>query len=182
MADPDAVADLLQLDHDRFADRLPDVLDSSEYDGERLTRLTDEATVDSMLETLPESGSLADHEAAYVRRIRVLDHASVGITLAGPAYADNPVVYANATLRDITGYELEELRGENLRLLQGPETESEAVADLREALSTWRATTVTLTNYRADGSRFRNRVTLAPVTDSAGTVVNWLGMQQPVDG
>ncbi|WP_225917860.1 PAS domain-containing protein [Halobaculum rubrum] len=174
------LADLIRFDHDRFRTRVPAVLDDDEYDTERLDRLHEPVPGgDTVVEG--DSGSLAAHEGAYVERIRVLDDAPVGITLAGPAYADNPVVYANRTLRDLTGYSLDDLRGENLRLLQGPETEPDPVSELREALSTWNRVTTTLTNYRADGSTFRNRVTLVPVTDRGGTVVNWLGFQAAVE-
>ncbi|MFC7176663.1 hypothetical protein [Halosegnis marinus] len=34
-----------------------------------------------------------------VRRVWLLDDAPFGVTLAGPAYEDNPVLYANRTLR-----------------------------------------------------------------------------------
>ncbi|MFC7098890.1 PAS domain-containing protein [Halobaculum marinum] len=178
MADRDTLADLLRLDDERFRERVPETLASDEYDAERLRRL---ASDDPPPDPPGESGSLATHEGAYVRRIRVLDDASLGITLTGPAYADNPVVYANRTFRELTGYALADLRGENLRLLQGPDTDPEPVADLREALSTWSRVTTELTNYRADGTPFRNRVSLVPVTDAAGSVVNWLGFQQAVD-
>jgi PAS domain S-box-containing protein len=183
MISRELLADLLQLDHDRFRTRVPDALDAAEYDSDRLERLNAPDDDDDHVSVIPgASGSLADHEEAYVRRIRVLDDASIGITLTGPAYADNPVVYANRTLRELTGYDLEELRGSNLRLLQGPATRAEPVADLREALSTWSRTTVELRNYRADGARFTNRVTIVPITDRAGSVVNWLGFQAVVDG
>jgi len=177
----DDLADLIQLDHERFRTRVPAVLGDDEYDSERLDRLGesvpggDDAIVDG------DSGSFAAHEGPYVERIRVLDDAPVGLTLAGPAYADNPVVYVNRTFRELTGYSIDDLREENLRLLQGLETDPEPVSELREALSTWSRVTTTLTNYRADGSTFRNRVTLVPVTDRAGTVVNWLGFQEAVE-
>ncbi|WP_435064275.1 PAS domain-containing protein [Halobaculum sp. EA56] len=181
MALRDDLADLLRFDHERFRARVPEVLDAGVYDADRLAGLDDpdHAGGDPVIEG--DSGSLAAHEGAYVERIRVLDDAPVGIALAGPAYADTPVVYANRTLRELTGYSLDDLRGENLRLLQGPETEAGPVATLREALSGWNRVTTTLTNYRADGRTFRNRVTLAPVTDRAGTVANWLGFQERVE-
>jgi len=177
----DDLADLIRLDHERFRTRVPAVLDDGEYDPERLDRLGESVPGGDDALAAGDSGSFTAHERAYVERIRVLDDAPVGITLAGAAYADNPVVYVNRTFRELTGYSLGDLRGENLRLLQGPDTEAEPVSELREALSTWNRTTTTLTNYRADGSTFRNRVTLVPVTDRAGTVVNWLGFQEAVE-
>jgi len=68
--------------------------------------------------------------------------------------------------------------GENLRLLQGPETTAAAVADLREAVDIWEAVVVELDNYRADGSQFQNRVAIAPIADDTGTISNWVGVQE----
>jgi PAS domain-containing protein len=112
-----------------------------------------------------------------VWRLWTLDAAPLGLVLAGPAYRDTPVVYATRTARDLTGYGLGELRGENLRRLQGPGTEPAAVADLREAVASWNEVTVDLRNYRADGTAFRNRVTLAPLAGPDGAPTHWLGVQ-----
>lgn len=127
-------------------------------------------------------GDLSRRERRLVWRLWTLDTAPLGLTLAGPAYADNPIRYATARFREITGYALADLRGVNPRLLQGPETESEAVADLREAVASWDEVTVEVTNYRADGTRFRNRVSLAPLRGPDGTVAHWLGVQERVEG
>jgi len=120
--------------------------------------------------------------AALLGRIRRFDAGPLGLTLSGPAYRDNPILYANESFRDLTGYPLEELRGENPRLLQGPATDPEAVATLREAVDNWTEATVELWNYRRDGTRFRNRVTVVPVPGDSGTVDHWLGVQAAVDG
>jgi PAS domain S-box-containing protein len=116
-----------------------------------------------------------------VWRVWLLEEVPLGLTLAGPAYQDNPVVYANRTFRRLTGYSLETVRGENLRLLQGPDTDPAAVADLREALSIWEPVTVELRNYTADGRPFTNRLSLVPLADGSGTVAHWLGVQATVD-
>ena len=116
-----------------------------------------------------------------LERIRWFDAGPLGLTLSGPAYRDNPILYANETLRNLTGYPLDELRGENPRLFQGPDTDPEAVDTLQEAVDTWTEATVELWNYRRDGTRFRNRVTVVPIPDDTGTVANWLGVQAAVD-
>jgi len=110
-----------------------------------------------------------------------MDDAPVSMAISGPAYADNPIWYINDAFENLTGYDEEEVLGENLRLLQGPETDTAAVADLREAVDIWEAAVVELDNYRADGSRFRNHVALAPIPDATGTISNWVGLQEAVD-
>lgn len=121
-------------------------------------------------------------DRALVWRCWALDAAPLGVTVAGPAYRDTPLVYANRRFRALTGYPLDELVGSNPRLLQGPRTDEAAVAALREAVAAWTPATVTLWNHRRDGTAFENRVTVAPVVGPDGTVTNWLGVQERVDG
>ena len=128
------------------------------------------------------TAGLDDRGATLLGRVWRFDAGPLGITLSGPAYRDNPILYANEAFRDLTGYPLGELRGENPRLLQGPATDPEAVATLREAVDTWTEATVELWNYRRDGTGFRNRVTVVPVPDESGTIAHWLGIQSAVDG
>jgi PAS domain S-box-containing protein len=126
------------------------------------------------------AGELDARDRELLERVRRFDAAPLGLTLSGPAYRDNPILYANETLRHITGHGLAELSGENPRLFQGPDTEPEALDTLHEAIDIWAEATVELWNYRRDGSRFRNRVTVVPVPDDSGMIANWLGVQSVV--
>jgi len=152
---------------------------------ERSTALVDEYDLADAAATEPPPASvtagLDARDGELLRRIRRFDAGPLGLTLSGPSYQDNPIRYANETLRDLTGYPLEELRGENPRLFQGPDTESEALDALHEAIDVWTEATVELWNYRRDGSRFRNRVTVVPVPDDSGMIANWLGVQAALD-
>ncbi|SDN10881.1 PAS domain S-box-containing protein [Halogranum gelatinilyticum] len=166
-----------------FRSRARDRLDDVPTDG--LDRSVDDAlagVADEFGGSLTDAVDLDERDRRLVWRVRALDEAPLGVTLSGPAYQDNPILYANATFRDMTGYPLTDLVGENPRLLQGPETERAAVEDLREALAIWEPVTVELTNYRKDGTPFRNRVSLVPLADETGTITNWLGIQKAVDG
>ena len=123
---------------------------------------------------------LGDADRRRIDRVRALDTAPVGVTLCGPAYRDTPILYANRTFRALTGYSLEALRGENPRLLQGPRTEPESVAALREAVSIWEPVTVEVWNHRRDGTPFLNRVSLRPLPGADGTITHWAAVQEAV--
>lgn len=173
------VATLLGLDDAAFRRRAGDLLARRGLDTDRL------AALDADSPSAPpglDPSALAAHERPLVRRARVLAEVPLAVTLAGPVYEDTPVRYADGTFTSLTGYDLAAVRGENLRLLQGPATEPEAVDALREALDTWEPVTVDLWNYRADGTRFRNRVSLVPYSGPDGTVTNWFGLQGAVEG
>ncbi|QWC19877.1 PAS domain-containing protein [Halorubrum sp. 2020YC2] len=121
----------------------------------------------------------SEREALLVDRVRALDDLPIGLTLTGPAYRDTPIVYVNRWFRERTGYALDELRGRNPRLFQGPAAGEAARADFREALSTWSEVTVELRNRRRDGTPFANRVSLRPLSGDAGTITHWIAAQEP---
>ena len=65
----------------------------------------------------------------------------------------------------MTGYSREEVVGRNCRFLQGPLTDRDTVARIREAVSAGSEITVKLVNYKKDGTKFWNLFHLAPVHD-----------------
>lgn len=177
MADRDAIIDTLQAGLTVFRTEAVDLSDSAP---DRLDRADEPAAFDGP-EEFAGFETLDAYEQELVWRLWILDDAPFGLALSGPAFQDNPIIYANRTFREMTGYSLSEVRGENLRLLQGPATEDAPVADLREAIDIWEAVTVELQNYRKDGTQFRNRVSLLPMDGPSGTISNWIGVQEVVD-
>ncbi|OYR43585.1 MULTISPECIES: PAS domain-containing protein [unclassified Halorubrum] len=163
----------------------PDATDGSDasarrgLDPHRLPRTRSEAALPA---AIADSDDLTDRGRRLIERVRLLDDAPLGVTLCGPAYRDTPILYANRTTRELTGYSLAALRGRNPRLLQGPKTSDPAVADLREAVSIWEPVTVELWNHRRDGTPFLNRVSLRPLPGDDGTITHWVAVQEAVDG
>ena len=175
-----ALIDLLQCEASSFPSDAAAFLDEHDGDPERIDRM-DGALASLTALSEADVASLSADERTLVRRAWALDGVSFGITIAGPVYQDNPIIYANPAFERLTGYSLDAVRGENLRLLQGADTEPDAVDSLREALDIWEPTTVELRNYRADGTPFRNRVTLVPLGSETGMITNWIGVQERVD-
>ena len=114
-------------------------------------------------------------EFALLRQ--ALDLTGTGFILTDPRLEDDPIVYANRSFLDITGYELEEVLGRNCRFLQGEGTDPGDVDKLREAVKEHRPVTVEILNRRKDGTPFFNEVHVAPVHDERGEVVRFVGVQ-----
>jgi PAS domain S-box-containing protein len=113
-------------------------------------------------------------------KTRAMDEASIGITVADATAADLPLVYANAAFERITGYPPSYAIGRNCRFLQGEGTRAAPVERMREAIERGAATSVELRNYRRDGTRFWNEVTIAPLCDGDGDVAYYVGFQRDV--
>jgi PAS domain S-box-containing protein len=109
-----------------------------------------------------------------------MDEAPVGITITDPDRPDNPIVYVNDAFERITGYRSADVLGRNCRFLQGADTDPEAVATLQSGIEAGEPVTVELRNYRKDGEPFWNEVTVAPVSNDAGEVTNYVGFQVDV--
>jgi PAS domain S-box-containing protein len=111
---------------------------------------------------------------------QILDTCVNGITLSDPDQPDNPIVYANEAFELITGYERAEILGHNCRFLQGEDQDQPEVGRIREALREHKPVTVTLRNYRKDGSLFYNRFSIRPLLDPEGRLLYYLGVQHDV--
>lgn len=93
---------------------------------------------------------------------------------------DNPIVYANPAFARLTGYPVEAIVGRNCRFLQGPETEPDRVARLRAAIASGSDISIEITNHRADGTPFLNRLTITAVYDGE-ELAYFLGTQSAGD-
>jgi PAS domain S-box-containing protein len=111
---------------------------------------------------------------------RAMDEAKVGITISDPDIEDDPLIYVNDGFVEQTGYSREEALGRNCRFLQADDREQSALDDLREGIVAEEPITVELRNYRNNGERFWNRLSVTPVYDDDSTLVNHIGIQQDV--
>jgi PAS domain S-box-containing protein len=111
---------------------------------------------------------------------QILDTCINGITLSDPDQEDNPIVYANEAFELITGYDRDEIVGRNCRFLQGEDRDQPEIDRIREALRERKAVTVTLRNYRKDGTLFYNQFSIRPLYDPDGRLIYYLGTQYDV--
>ncbi len=77
-----------------------------------------------------------------------------GIVITDALQSDNPIVYASPSFERLTGYTSVEVLGRNCRFLQGPGTDREVMARLRQAIQDGQPFTADLINYRKDGMPF----------------------------
>lgn len=111
---------------------------------------------------------------------RAMAATDVAMTISDARRPDTPLIWANPAFSRTTGYALEEVVGHNCRFLQGPDTDEEPVQRLRAAVAAGRSVTVTLLNYRKDGTTFWNELSLSPMFDDAGRVSHFVGVQADV--
>ncbi|MCX6549981.1 MAG: SpoIIE family protein phosphatase [Acidobacteria bacterium] len=111
---------------------------------------------------------------------RALDVAAEGVTIADARQPDRPLIYVNEGFERMTGYPVAQVLGRNCRFLQGPDSDANAVAEIRAALREHRECVVEILNYRKDSTTFWNRLSITPVRDSSGEVTHFIGIQSDV--
>ncbi|THF84352.1 PAS domain S-box protein [Deinococcus sp. KSM4-11] len=105
---------------------------------------------------------------------------TVGVILTNAQHVDHPIVYVNPAFERLSGYAAAEVLHRNCRFLQGQDRDQPHLEEIRQAMAEERSVTVTLRNYRKDGTLFYNELTVSPVHDAAGTLTHYLGFQNDV--
>jgi PAS domain S-box-containing protein len=93
-----------------------------------------------------------------------------------------PLIYVNHYFEKISGYKREDIMGVNCKFLQrdgrgNSRSETESVERLSHALRSAETVKVALTNFRKDGTPFKNLLTMKPVFDMRGEYEYVIGVQ-----
>ncbi|SNY51415.1 PAS domain S-box-containing protein/diguanylate cyclase (GGDEF) domain-containing protein [Arsukibacterium tuosuense] len=111
---------------------------------------------------------------------RAVDATSNGIVIADLHQDDQPVVYVNPAFEKLTGYNFDEIIGQNCRMLQGAEPDNTVNTLIRRAIAGQQECSVVMKNYRKDNSLFWNKLFLAPVPDESGEISHYVGVQTDI--
>jgi PAS domain S-box-containing protein len=121
-----------------------------------------------------------DNSEQLMLMLRAVESARNGIVMTDPNLPDNPIVYTNPAFTELTGYSADEILKHNCRFLQGNDREQPGLIELRDALKEGRAVTVVLRNYRKNGTRFFNELTVSPVRNEHGKLISFVGIQNDI--
>ena len=119
-------------------------------------------------------------DVATLVRDRAVHATGLSFTVADARLPDHPLVWVNQAFTATTGYRFAEAIGRNCRFLQGAQPDVAGASAIRAALALRSEVTVTLLNYRKDGSAFWNAVTITPVFDASDELTHFVGIQTDV--
>ncbi|HSF69282.1 MAG TPA: PAS domain-containing protein, partial [Nitrospira sp.] len=101
---------------------------------------------------------------------RIIAATGCSIVVTDATLPRHPVVYANAPFRLLTGYADDEILGQSLVILNGPQTDRGIVQKLAMAIQEGRAFRAMARHYRKTGTPFWNELTVTPIKNRAGRV------------
>ena len=90
------------------------------------------------------------------------------------------IEYANPAFESVTGYSLAEAKGHNPRLLKSGKQSKEFYHDLWKDLkngNVWRGRFI---NRKKDGTHYIAEVTISPIRDQQGELINYIGVQRDI--
>lgn len=112
--------------------------------------------------------------------VAAVETTSTAVVITDALQPEHPIVFANAAFETITGYAKAEAIGRNCRFLQGPESNGDAVSDIRSAVANGQGLVQRVLNYRKDGSTFWNELTMRPILGSDNELMGHVGLMRDV--
>ena len=131
---------------------------------------------------------IGEPDSKNIRRdllIAAIEAADSSIVIADMTSEDFPLIYVNQGFLQLTGYEEEEVIGQNCRFLQfyddneNRDFQRSKIEEIRKAVTEGNSTNVVLRNYRKDGSFFYNDLYLTPVYERE-RLVAFIGVQNNI--
>ena len=121
------------------------------------------------------------HEYSSQLKVRNMHPRAIAITEASPPHK---IVDVNKEWVSLCGFSRKEAIGKTFKaLLQGPDTDLSVAKTLVSSLLQDQAESeAVLTNYRSDGSPFRNHIRVGPIKNDTGQTTHFVGVFKKLSG
>ncbi len=121
----------------------------------------------------------------FNRMITIVENLSLCVTIANAKknILGFPLLYVNKYFEKMTGYRREDIIGKNCNFLQPdepPRKEELQYVLMKNSLEVSKPVSVIITNYKVDGTPFKNLIALKPVSDRYGNYIFVIGIQTEV--
>jgi PAS domain S-box-containing protein len=93
---------------------------------------------------------------------------------------EGAIEYVNPKFSEITGYSLEEARGQNPRILKSGETSPEVYKELWANISSGREWRGELHNKKKNGGLYWEFASISPIRNSKGEITNYLAVKEDI--
>lgn len=108
---------------------------------------------------------------------QALQAAANGILISSP---DGTIVWVNTAFTELTGYPAEEVIGKSTRLLKSGKQSDDFYRRMWQSISAGKVWHGEIVNRRKDGKLYTEDMTITPVRDHSGAIVNFIAIKQDI--
>ncbi len=123
---------------------------------------------------------ISERKQGEEERRRLVTAIEQGIDSVVITDKDGMIEYVNPSFEKITGYSKEEAIGENLRILQSGKQDAIFYREMWKTLTSGKAWQGHLINKKKDGTLFEEEVSITPVLNEAGEIINYVAVKRDV--
>ncbi len=103
------------------------------------------------------------------------------ITEAFPIDETGPkIIYINESFTKVTGFTMEDVYGKTPRIFQGPRTDKEILAKIKQAMLNFEPVQVEIINYTKSGEEYWVDLTIVPSKDTDGNYSHFISSQRDI--
>ncbi len=125
-------------------------------------------------------GQFVQRERAETERARVVAAIEQSPDAVLLTDATGTILYANPALERLSGYDSDELRGQNPRLFKSGLPDAKLYDEMWATLSAGRSWSGSLVNRHKDGTLYETGSSISPVRDAAGALIGYLQLARDV--
>ena len=134
--------------------------------------------IHDMTERYAYEKALKEREAEARKLSLVASRTSNAVVITD---AKGMIEWVNEGFTRITGYELDEVKGKKPgHLLQGPETDKDVIARLRQDLSQNKSAQAELLNYSKSGRKYWVNLEIKPIFNQQGQLTNFMAIESDI--
>ncbi|MHA6279553.1 PAS domain S-box protein [Salinimicrobium sp. CAU 1759] len=122
-----------------------------------------------------------DQKSKLLQSVVTNTNDAVIITEADPMDEPGPkIIYVNQAFSTLTGYTADEVIGKSPRILQGPNSDHRALAELGNKLRNGESAEITTINYKKSGEEFWINFSVTPVFDDKNLCTHFIAIERDV--
>ncbi|MGB7746682.1 MAG: response regulator [Verrucomicrobiia bacterium] len=116
-------------------------------------------------------------EEAHTRLATAVEQAAEAIVITDTS---GKILYVNPAFEKITGFTVQEAVGQNTRILKSGKYDSAFYRQMWDSLTQGKVWSGRITNKKKNGALYEEEMTISPICDSAGRVINYVAVKHDV--
>lgn len=166
-------------EHVRLEKSVSDLCKVRDYLSDKIIEQADELKIkNGQLKNRTEK-QLRSEEMIHIRT-KAMESTSDGIFIIDAQKLDFPVIYANHSFQDMTGYLKNEIIGRNYFELYGTDADPRVIDEIKHMLRCGKAFHGEMLNFQKNGKKYWNLLRITPVRDAYGSVTHYIGIQTDI--